>query len=103
MNRSRHCDVTIKTTVWKRVSDFLSSALFKVNESVEVLVENVNDNPPNFAQNHFVLEVNEVSADVSQQVWKVHLLEYLYSLMMISMYLYCCVSLSSLQSTPPLD
>lgn len=31
-----------------------------MNESVEVLVENVNDNPPNFAQNHFVLEVNEV-------------------------------------------
>ncbi|XP_019112627.2 cadherin-related family member 5 [Larimichthys crocea] len=33
-----------------------------VNESVEVLVENVNDNPPNFAQNHFVLEVNELTA-----------------------------------------
>ncbi|KAM3624684.1 uncharacterized protein V6R79_000097 [Siganus canaliculatus] len=32
-----------------------------VNESVEVLVENVNDNPPNFAQNHFVLEVNELT------------------------------------------
>ncbi|XP_035507582.1 protocadherin-3-like [Morone saxatilis] len=32
-----------------------------VNESVEVLVENVNDNPPNFAQNHFVLEVNELA------------------------------------------
>ncbi|XP_074521745.1 cadherin-related family member 5 [Halichoeres trimaculatus] len=33
-----------------------------VNESVEVLVENVNDNPPNFAQSHFVLEVNELTA-----------------------------------------
>ncbi|XP_068170070.1 cadherin-related family member 5 [Antennarius striatus] len=32
-----------------------------VNESVEVLVENVNDNPPNFVQNHFVLEVNELT------------------------------------------
>ncbi|TNM90617.1 cadherin-related family member 5 [Takifugu flavidus] len=32
-----------------------------VNESVEVLVENVNDNPPNFAQSHFVLEVNELA------------------------------------------
>ncbi|XP_044060539.1 cadherin-related family member 5 isoform X2 [Siniperca chuatsi] len=32
-----------------------------VNESVEVLVENVNDNPPNFAQTHFVLEVNELT------------------------------------------
>ncbi|XP_036072995.1 cadherin-related family member 5 isoform X2 [Oryzias melastigma] len=31
-----------------------------VNESVEVLVQNVNDNPPNFAQNHYVLEVNEL-------------------------------------------
>lgn len=28
---------------------------------MEVLVENVNDNPPNFAQNHYTLEVNEVS------------------------------------------
>lgn len=34
----------------------------KVNESVEVLVENVNDNPPNFAQNHYVLDVDEVSS-----------------------------------------
>lgn len=34
--------------------------LLKVNESVEILVENVNDNPPNFAQSHYVLEVNEV-------------------------------------------
>ncbi|CAK6980847.1 cadherin-related family member 5 [Scomber scombrus] len=32
-----------------------------VNESVEILVENVNDNPPNFAQNHYVLEVNELT------------------------------------------
>ncbi|KAL7406287.1 hypothetical protein ABVT39_017201 [Epinephelus coioides] len=31
-----------------------------VNESVEVLVENVNDNPPNFAQSHYVLDVNEL-------------------------------------------
>lgn len=54
----------------------LIPSLFKVNESVEVLVENVNDNPPNFAQNHFVLEVNEVSGG------KLHLntvLRYLYS------------------------
>ena len=35
-------------------------AVFKVNVSVEVFVENVNDNPPNFAQNHYVLDVNEV-------------------------------------------
>ncbi|XP_026234069.1 cadherin-related family member 5 [Anabas testudineus] len=32
-----------------------------VNESVEVLVENVNDNPPNFAQHHYILEVNELT------------------------------------------
>ncbi|XP_029354385.1 cadherin-related family member 5 [Echeneis naucrates] len=32
-----------------------------VNESVEVLVENVNDNPPNFAQSHYILEVNELT------------------------------------------
>ncbi|XP_039983473.1 cadherin-related family member 5 [Xiphias gladius] len=32
-----------------------------VKESVEVLVENVNDNPPNFAQSHYVLEVNELT------------------------------------------
>ncbi|XP_049419692.1 cadherin-related family member 5 [Epinephelus fuscoguttatus] len=31
-----------------------------VNESVEVLVENVNDNPPNFAQSHYILDVNEL-------------------------------------------
>ncbi|KAM8876522.1 cadherin-related family member 5 [Synchiropus picturatus] len=33
-----------------------------VNESVEVLVENVNDNPPNFDQNHYIVEVNELTA-----------------------------------------
>lgn len=33
-----------------------------MRESVEVLVENVNDNPPNFAQNHYILEVNELTA-----------------------------------------
>ncbi|XP_067105227.1 cadherin-related family member 5 [Osmerus mordax] len=32
-----------------------------VNVSIEVFVENVNDNPPNFAQNHYVLNVNELS------------------------------------------
>ncbi|KAM6950576.1 cadherin-related family member 5 [Lycodopsis pacificus] len=32
-----------------------------VTESVEVLVENENDNPPNFAQSHYVLEVNELT------------------------------------------
>ncbi|XP_029977836.1 cadherin-related family member 5-like [Sphaeramia orbicularis] len=32
-----------------------------VNESVEVLVENINDNPPNFAQNHYILDVNELT------------------------------------------
>nr|XP_020475554.1 cadherin-related family member 5-like [Monopterus albus] len=32
-----------------------------VNESVEVLAKNVNDNPPNFVQNHYVLEVNELT------------------------------------------
>ncbi|XP_019722768.1 cadherin-related family member 5 [Hippocampus comes] len=32
-----------------------------VNESVEVLVENINDNPPNFAQNSYILEVNELT------------------------------------------
>ncbi|XP_075328617.1 cadherin-related family member 5-like [Odontesthes bonariensis] len=32
-----------------------------VNESVEVLVGNVNDNPPNFAQNHYLLDVNELT------------------------------------------
>ncbi|KAM7424677.1 hypothetical protein PAMA_000841 [Pampus argenteus] len=45
--------------VWVQCSreDFKS-----VNESVEVLVENVNDNPPNFAQNHYILEVNELTS-----------------------------------------
>ncbi|KAM9764606.1 LOW QUALITY PROTEIN: cadherin-related family member 5 [Menidia menidia] len=32
-----------------------------VNESVEVLVGNVNDNPPNFPQTHFLLEVDELT------------------------------------------
>ncbi|KAJ3592977.1 hypothetical protein NHX12_005315 [Muraenolepis orangiensis] len=32
-----------------------------VNVSVKVFVENVNDNPPNFSQNHYVLDVNELS------------------------------------------
>jgi len=40
----------------------LAGFLLQVNESVEVLVENENDNPPNFAQSHYVLEVNEVRA-----------------------------------------
>ncbi|XP_052358108.1 cadherin-related family member 5-like isoform X2 [Oncorhynchus keta] len=30
-----------------------------VNVSVEVFIENVNDNPPNFAQSHYDLQVNE--------------------------------------------
>ncbi|XP_060924489.1 cadherin-related family member 5 [Limanda limanda] len=45
--------------VWVQCSGAGSTS---VNESVEVLVENVNDNPPNFAQNHFVIEVNELTA-----------------------------------------
>ncbi|XP_030231939.1 cadherin-related family member 5 [Gadus morhua] len=32
-----------------------------VNVSVKVFVQNVNDNPPNFLQDHYVLEVNELS------------------------------------------
>ncbi|XP_028999504.1 cadherin-related family member 5 isoform X2 [Betta splendens] len=44
--------------VWVRCS---KSGSKSVNESVEVLVENVNDNPPNFARNHYTLEVNELS------------------------------------------
>ncbi|CAL8351408.1 unnamed protein product [Merluccius merluccius] len=32
-----------------------------MNVSVKVFVENVNDNPPNFLQDHYVLEVNELS------------------------------------------
>ncbi|XP_077419295.1 cadherin-related family member 5 [Vanacampus margaritifer] len=32
-----------------------------VNESVEVLVENINDNPPNFAQTNYILDVNELT------------------------------------------
>lgn len=43
--------------VWVRCRTESSS----LNESVEVLIENVNDNPPNFAQNHYVLEVNELT------------------------------------------
>ncbi|XP_059210270.1 cadherin-related family member 5 [Centropristis striata] len=46
-------------TVWVQCSRTGSRS---VNESVEVLVENVNDNPPNFAQSHYVLEVNELTA-----------------------------------------
>lgn len=48
-------------TLLEKKNKKLFPSLFEVNESVEVLVENVNDNPPNFAQSHFVLEVNEVS------------------------------------------
>uniref|UniRef100_A0A8C5DT22 Cadherin-related family member 5-like n=1 Tax=Gouania willdenowi TaxID=441366 RepID=A0A8C5DT22_GOUWI len=44
--------------VWVQCSRAGSTS---INESVEVLVENINDNPPNFAQSHYVLEVNEVS------------------------------------------
>ncbi|XP_010867403.1 cadherin-related family member 5 [Esox lucius] len=32
-----------------------------VNVSFEVFIENVNDNPPNFAQSHYTLEVNELT------------------------------------------
>ncbi|XP_030270589.1 cadherin-related family member 5 [Sparus aurata] len=49
---------TAALVVWVQCSRVGSRS---VNESVEVLVENVNDNPPNFAQNHFVLEVNELT------------------------------------------
>ncbi|XP_028256760.1 cadherin-related family member 5-like [Parambassis ranga] len=45
-------------TVWVQCSRAGSTS---VNESVEVLVENVNDNPPNFAQTHYVLDVNELT------------------------------------------
>uniref|UniRef100_G3PYT2 Cadherin domain-containing protein n=1 Tax=Gasterosteus aculeatus aculeatus TaxID=481459 RepID=G3PYT2_GASAC len=45
-------------TVWVQCSKGGSRS---VNESVEVLVENENDNPPNFAQSHYVLEVNELT------------------------------------------
>ncbi|XP_072321408.1 cadherin-related family member 5 isoform X2 [Eucyclogobius newberryi] len=34
---------------------------YTLSESVEVLVENINDNPPNFDRAHYVLEVNELS------------------------------------------
>ncbi|KAF7659749.1 hypothetical protein LDENG_00293570 [Lucifuga dentata] len=43
--------------VWVRCSRTGSRSL---NESVEVFVGNVNDNPPNFSQNHYILEVNEL-------------------------------------------
>ncbi|CAL1604791.1 unnamed protein product [Knipowitschia caucasica] len=35
---------------------------YTLSESVEVLVENVNDNPPNFDRTHYALDVNELSA-----------------------------------------
>ncbi|XP_015227070.1 PREDICTED: cadherin-related family member 5 [Cyprinodon variegatus] len=44
--------------VWVTCS---KSGSTSVKESVEVLVEDVNDNPPNFAQNHYVLDVNELT------------------------------------------
>lgn len=50
---------TSTLVVWVRCSRAGSTS---VRESVEVLVENVNDNPPNFAQNHYILEVNELTA-----------------------------------------
>ncbi|XP_033847706.2 cadherin-related family member 5 [Periophthalmus magnuspinnatus] len=34
---------------------------YTLSESVEVLVENINDNPPNFDRTHYVLDVNELS------------------------------------------
>lgn len=66
-SRVQICEYKTKLrTTTKTLTSFLKKvttpfdSLLQVNESVEVLVENVNDNPPNFAQNHFVLEVNEV-------------------------------------------
>lgn len=66
-SRVQICEYKTKLrTTTKKLTSFLKKvttpfdSLLQVNESVEVLVENVNDNPPNFAQNHFVLEVNEV-------------------------------------------
>ncbi|XP_067463196.1 cadherin-related family member 5 [Thunnus thynnus] len=50
---------TSTLVVWVKCSRAGSTS---VRESVEVLVENVNDNPPNFAQNHYILEVNELTA-----------------------------------------
>ncbi|XP_068433878.1 cadherin-related family member 5 [Clinocottus analis] len=44
--------------VWVQCS---KAGFSSVNESVEVLVENENDNPPNFAQSHYVLEVDELT------------------------------------------
>ncbi|KAL6113579.1 uncharacterized protein ACO6RY_11823 [Pungitius sinensis] len=49
---------SVALTVWVQCSKGGSRS---VNESVEVLVENENDNPPNFAQSHYVLEVNELT------------------------------------------
>lgn len=72
-------------------------SLFKVNESVEVLVENVNDNPPNFAQHHYMLEVNEVS---SAGVSYLFLIIVCLTLDMLTNFY---VSFSSLQSIPALD
>ena len=54
-NHNKDADI-----IFKEGNNTVFHSLLQVNESVEVLVENVNDNPPNFAQNHFVLEVNEV-------------------------------------------
>ncbi|KAK7929829.1 hypothetical protein WMY93_006224 [Mugilogobius chulae] len=34
---------------------------FTLSESVEILVENINDNPPNFDKTHYNLDVNELS------------------------------------------
>ncbi|KAM8894131.1 cadherin-related family member 5 isoform 2-T2 [Spinachia spinachia] len=49
---------SVALTVWVQCSKGGSRS---VNESVEVLVENENDNPPNFSQSHYVLEVNELT------------------------------------------
>ncbi|XP_029312546.1 cadherin-related family member 5 [Cottoperca gobio] len=49
---------SVTLMVWVQCSREGSTS---VNESVEVFVENVNDNPPNFAQSHYVLEVNELT------------------------------------------
>ncbi|XP_061924604.1 cadherin-related family member 5 [Entelurus aequoreus] len=49
---------TATLVVWVQCNRPGSKSL---NESVEVVVENINDNPPNFAQNHYILEVNELT------------------------------------------
>lgn len=54
-------------------------------------MEDVNDNPPNFAQNHFVLEVNEVSGAAGRTSVSVSRLSS------------GCVSRSSSPSTPQWD